>query len=315
MALSLPERWIWDSWYVWDGDDCHAFYLCASRGLSNPEERHRAPSIGHAISKDLVSWRVLPDALAPSQTPGFDSSTTWTGSVVKGDEGNWHMFYTGSSKEDGGLIQRIGTAVSTDLISWTKCDEPIIEANPEWYETLEQGDWPDQAWRDPWVFRPQGGEEWRMLITARHAKGDIETRGALGLATSKDLKSWTVKPPLSEPGQGFGQLEVFQYAEVDGVPVLLFCCGWKELSLARRELVGEVDLTYSVVVDSSLSEVDFTRAKPVTLDPIYAGRLVQKPTGEWYLLGFRGYVENVFIGEITDPLRVSASFESGVFPA
>ena len=56
MALKLPDRWIWDSWYVKDGDTYHAFYLCASRGLVDPNRRHRNPYVGHAVSKDLVNW-------------------------------------------------------------------------------------------------------------------------------------------------------------------------------------------------------------------------------------------------------------------
>lgn len=313
MALSLPDRWIWDSWYTWDGDVCHVFYLCASKGLAHPEERHRAPSIGHAISTDLINWTVLADALAPSQTSGFDSWTTWTGSVVKDDEGQWNMFYTGSSREDGGLVQRIGVAVSDDLMAWRKLDDPIIEADPQWYETLEQAQWPDQAWRDPWVFRPEGSETWRMLITARHRTGNPATRGALGIATSPDLRSWTVQPPLSEPDQGFGQLEVFQYAEVDGVPLLMFCCGWRELSEQRVADVGTIDTTYSVVVNPDLHAIDFREAQPLLDPPLYAARLVQKPTGEWFLLGFVGYVDGEFVGEISDPIRVGASSHRGLF--
>lgn len=313
MALSLPDRWIWDSWYVWDGNVCHAFYLCASKGLAHPEERHRAPSIGHATSTDLITWTVLPDVLAPSQTERFDSWTTWTGSVVRDDSGLWHMFYTGSSREDGGLIQRIGLAVSKDLMTWEKRATPVIEADPQWYETLEQQQWPDQAWRDPWVFRSQGSDSWSMLITARHRSGDPTTRGALGLASSSDLQTWKVEAPLSKPEQGFGQLEVFQYAEVDGVPLVLFCCGWRELSAERRSEIGEVDTTYSVVVSSDLKGIDFRQAKPLMEPPLYAGRVVQKPSGEWYLLGFVGYVDGRFVGEISDPIRVGASRSRGLF--
>ena len=34
----------------------------------------------------------------------------------------------------------------------------------------------------------------------------------------------TVQPPLSDPGAGFGQLEVFQVANIDGRHVLIFNC-------------------------------------------------------------------------------------------
>lgn len=312
MALALPDRWVWDSWYAWDGDVCHAFYLCASKGLRNPEERHRAPSVGHAVSRDLVTWEVLPDALAPSHCEGFDSWTTWTGSVVQANDGTWKMFYTGSSREDGGLIQRIGVATSVDLTTWEKLSSAVIEADSTWYETIEQGDWPDQAWRDPWVFQKPGSSDWTMFITARHREGDPLRRGALGVAQSKDLLTWTVKPPLSEPRHGFGQMEVFQYAEVDGVPLVVFSCGWRELSSDLVARLGKVDTTYSVLVSSLDETVDFRLARPI-LDPIvYAGRLVHTPTGDWYLIGFTGYQNGVFVGELSDPVRVTATRESGL---
>ncbi len=312
MALALPDRWVWDSWYVWDDDTCHVFYLCASRGLKDPEERHRAPAIGHAVSKDLVNWDVLPDALAPSQEESFDSWTTWTGSVVRTPDGQWRMFYTGSSREEGGLIQRIGAAQSPDLMKWEKIRDFVLEADPRWYETLEEGMWPDQAWRDPWVFQESGRNDWTMLITARHNQGDPSRRGALGRARSQDLETWEVLTPLSEPGHGFGQMEVFQYAEVDGVRILTFCCGWRELAPDIRERVGMVDTTYSLVASSLDTPADFRQAQPFPGRPVYAGRLVQKPSGEWYLIGFIGYHEGKFVGELSDPIRVTASQTEGL---
>jgi beta-fructofuranosidase len=313
MALKLPDRWIWDSWYAKDGDTYHAFYLCASKGLGNPDRRHRYTSVGHAISKDLINWEILPDALAPSDSPAFDSWTTWTGSVVRDDEGKWWMFYTGTSREDGGDVQRIGAAVSADLNTWSKLSKgALVEADPRWYELLDKDIWHDQAWRDPWVFRLPGEAEWQMLVTARLKYGDPKTRGVVGHARSADLQNWEVLEPLSASGADFGQMEVLQFEVVDDIPILLFCCGWRELSEQRVWAFGKRDATYSLVVDKALSNIDFAKARAIEDPLVYAGRLVLGPDGVWNLLGFVNMVDGNFIGEICDPFPVTADPSLGI---
>ncbi|MEN9731402.1 MAG: hypothetical protein RL488_712 [Actinomycetota bacterium] len=309
--LKLVDKWIWDSWYVFDGERYHAFYLSASRALGDPNRRHRHPIVGHAISDDLKNWTVVRDALIVSDSPAFDSWTTWTGSVVKGDDGRWWMFYTGTSREDGGDIQSVGAAVSDDLMVWQKLgSEALVRADGTWYELLDAGVWHDQAWRDPWVFKRE--DSWHMLVTARASHGDPKTRGVIGHATSKDMVNWQVQPPLSEPGSDFGQQEVFQFEVVDGVPILLFCCGWRELSAARQAAMGEQDASYSLVVDPELKNVDFSKAQPFLDNPVYAARLVQGPDGGWNLIGFENMVGGEFIGALSDPIPVTADPEKGL---
>lgn len=310
--LELVDKWIWDSWYVFDGERYHAFYLSASRALQDPNRRHRHPIVGHAISTDLKNWEVVVDALIVSDSPAFDSWTTWTGSVVKGDDGRWWMYYTGTSREDGGDIQRIGAAVSDDLYTWTKLGaKALVEADSRWYERLDKTAWHDEAWRDPWVFKRDG--VWNMLVTARSNEGNPKTRGVLGHATSTDMIHWAVQPPLSRAGNDFGQLEVFQFEVVDGVPLLIFCCGWRELSAERQSAFGERDATYSVVVDANLKDVDFATARAFESELVYAGRLIKGNDG-WYLIGFRNFENGHFVGALSEPIPVTADPILGLVP-
>ena len=121
-----------------------------------PALRHHNASIGHAVSHDLRSWRVLPDALHPGPEGSWDDLATWTGSAI-GHDGRWYMLYTGINRREQGLIQRIGLAVSDDLVSWEKHPEnPVLEADPRWYDLLDRARWRDQSWRDP-VALPRPG--------------------------------------------------------------------------------------------------------------------------------------------------------------
>jgi beta-fructofuranosidase len=314
VALKLPGQWVWDSWFAFDGENHHVFYLQASRALGNPERRHRNVSVGHAISKDLKNWTVLADAIAPSESPAPDSWTTWTGSVVQAEDGLWWMFYTGTSREDKGLRQTVCAATSSDLITWTKKENlPIAAADPRWYKTLDSG-FEHEPFRDPWVFKLPGEDEWTMLTTA----GSIDStsrndEAVMGVAKSGDLINWQVQAPLGKPGQGFGETEVFQFEIVDGVPILLFCCSEQWISNERKGN-GETGGIYSLAVAPNLSDVDFNRAVLFPDSSLYAARLVMDIDGGWNLIAFVNLVDGQFIGELSDPIPVTAHHRRGLVP-
>ena len=48
--------------------------------------------------QDLIHWDEAADVLAPAASPAFDDVATWTGSVVRGPDGTWFMFYTGGTR-------------------------------------------------------------------------------------------------------------------------------------------------------------------------------------------------------------------------
>ena len=312
MALKLPGQWVWDSWYAFDGERFHAFYLQASRALGDPQRRHRNTSVGHAVSTDLTNWTVLRDALTPSESPAFDSWTTWTGSVLK-HEGKWFMFYTGTSREDAGERQTVGLATSDDLMTWTKFEPasgagtPLVAADPRWYQTLEGG-FKNEPFRDPWVFKFEGAADdglWHMLTTASSSASRTGHQDAvMAHATSPDLINWTVLPPLSQPGQGFGETEVFQFEIVDGVPIVIYCCGPIWLHQDRLD-AGERGGVYSLPVAADLSDVDFNRAVLFDAPGLYASRLVRSADG-WNLIGFWDAPDGTFVGELSDPIPVTA---------
>jgi len=314
MALKLPGQWVWDSWFVFDGENHHAFYLQASRALGDPERRHRNVTVGHSVSKDLKNWTTLADAIAPSEAPAPDSWTTWTGSIVRQEDGLWRMFYTGTSREDAGQRQTVCAATSPDLITWTKVDHlPVVVADPRWYATL-QGGFKYEPFRDPWVFKMAGESGWTMLVTAELKESvHPRQRAAMAIAKSDDLISWVVQPPMSAPDQGFGETEVFQYEIVDGVPIILFCCGPLWLS-DERKAAGEVGGVYSIPVREDLEDINFEDATLFPDTSLYASRLVQDRDGGWNLMAFINQVDGRFVGELCDPIPVTADPILGLIP-
>ncbi len=301
--FALPDSWVWDFWTADDGEQYHLFFLFASRALHDPGARHYRAGVGHAVSSDLVHWTRVQDAIVHGEPGEFDELATWTGSITRHPDGTWLMFYTGASlAPSGSNMQRVGLAASPDLYTWTK-QGLVAEADPRWYEQLDGG-WHDWAFRDPWVLPDPDGDGWHMLVTARGNAGPVDERGVVGHAWSPDLRQWEVRPPLSEVGQGFGQLEVMFDVEIEGRTFLLFSCLGSDVSDARKGTTAGG--TWAAKAASPLGPYDIAGARVISPPGLYVGRLVQlRDTGEWKFLAFvNADADGAFGGTIIDPLPV-----------
>jgi beta-fructofuranosidase len=307
MSLRLPDKWVWDFWLVRDGSDHHIFYLQAPRTLERPSLRHHNASIGHAVSRDLRSWDVLPDALHPGPEGSWDDLATWTGSAIDHD-GRWHMLYTGISRREQGLVQRIGLAVSDDLVRWEKHPaNPVLQADARWYDLLDPNRWRDQSWRDPWLFRDPDDAYFHCLITARSRTGARDSAGVVGHARSRDLVAWEVLPPLTSPGE-FAQVEAPQLVRMNGRYEILVSCLAEDHSQARIERLGISGQTGTFVFSADRLSGPYSSAPDPIADPggplgtLYAGKLLEDEDGTWRFMAFRGDGDRDFLGELTDPL-------------
>ncbi len=300
--FAISESWVWDFWIVDDGAVYHLFFLHAPKSLGDPELRHRHAGIGHAVSDDLVTWHRRADVLAKGARGEVDDTATWTGSVVRGDDGLWYLFYTGMSARPGGCRQVIAGATSPDLEAWTKLPGPLLQAEEPWYE-VSDGSHADEAFRDPWVFRNAGNSGWQMLITGHAAVGPRLDRGIVGHASSRDLRTWTLEPPLSEPGQGFGQLEVMEVVELDGRWFLVFNCLAAYVPVERRLSTGG---TWFAAADSKLGPYDIAGAHLLVDDRFYIARVIRTRHGRNVVMAFRNKgPSGGFVGELTDPVDVA----------
>jgi len=305
-VLILPDAWAWDFWTADDRERLHLFYLNAPRDLGDPELRHRFAGVGHAVSADLRTWELLPEALTAGAPGGPDDLAIWTGCVVRpGPDAPWHLLYTGATDVRGETVQSTCLATSPDLVTWTRDPaNPVLRADPRWYEVLGES-WPGENWRDPWVYPDPGGDGWHMLVTARsltHGPGDD---GVLAHARSHDLRHWELGPPVCESGFGFGQLEVAQVRRIEGRWVLVFTCHPQEMTAERRAATGDY-CTWSVPGTSARGPWDIGLARPFTAEPdLFAAPLVQRRDGSWVLVGFLNTEPKGELNfHITDPIPV-----------
>ena len=312
MVIALDDKWIWDSWYAHDGTRWHGYFLQAPKSLGDPELRHWNVSQGHAVSGDLVTWEHLGTCFAPAEEPAWDDYTTWTGSVVQDDDGQWHLFYTGSSRAEDGLYQRIGHAVSDDMHRWNRVGDghclDLTGPNAVAYEAKHEiGHWHDRAMRDPWVMKDPETGGWLMYFTAR-ASGIAEANaaGAIGFATSPDLVEWTLQPPVFVGG--YGQLEVPQVFEHRGHWYCLFCTHADHFSSEQARAISGGPVSGSHYLIGRDPRGPWRIAEGAFLDGAtpsarYAARIVETTEG-LRLLGFADQPAGQFIGHVMDPVPV-----------
>ena len=311
MAFSLHHHWVWDFWLADDGELFHMYYLHAPKSLGDERLRHRNAQIGHATSSDLVSWTDLGVVLQPGGAGEFDETATWTGSVVRGDDEVWRMFYTGSrfaSETSTANVQTVGVASSTDLHTWVKSPGPIARADPHWYETLGTSSWPEEAWRDPWVFRDSSGDGWHMLVTARSSHGPDDERGVIGHATSADLEQLAsaASPERTRQRLRSPRSAAARDESTDGM-LLLFSCDTAALSHARKDR-GERGGIWALEPGAVAGEYAVEDAVLIASENLYSGRVIQNRSGEWVLMAFENMADDGdFVGRISDPVPVAWS--------
>jgi beta-fructofuranosidase len=170
-----------------------------------------------------------------------------------------------------------------------------------------------ETWRDPVAFADPGGAGCHLLISARAVSAGRNDDGVIAHATSADLMTWELGPPLCAPGAGFGQLEVLQNKIIDGRPVLAFTCHPEEMAAERVAEWGEY-CTWSLPSPGLLGPWDIQQARPFTADPdLFAAPLVKLRDGSWVIIGFRNLEpKGIDAFEIIDPIPVGLDDEGSL---
>ena len=319
----LPRnKFCWDFWFAWQGQQLHVFYLQASTFACafNPTRRHNLASIGHAIMTEYGWQEVDPQTpvLAPREGKFWDNLSIWTGSIIE-TEGLYYLVYSARSKDtpliqtphERRIPQNIGIAVSSDLRTWART--PATEVAPVIPNPGVDSEFDGSNWRDPYVIKDDIDGQFYAFICAHSQHSEADVGGLIAYATSTDMAEWQQSYKVLYASQEFYLLEVpqvfwRQMSDRSWRLYLLFAPHWSPFFVQPRQ----VGVTYYVRSQpiADRRQVSYDRIpwepEPANLlcDGLFAGKLL-KPDTELYpgFIGFQKEDEaGNFVGGLSDPL-------------
>jgi beta-fructofuranosidase len=225
----------------WKGGRYHLFYQYApGGGMMSTKYWY------HVVSEDMVHWRNLGVAVAP--TPGGpDKDGCWSGSAViyNGVPTLVYIgaFFVGASERAdraNGLIperQMVAVAANPndpDLLKWNKIAENTVIAAPPEGMTVS-------GWKDPALWNE--GDTWYMVI----GSGTRELGGTALMYRSMDLRKWEYHHPLASAGvnpnqRGGSMWECPDFFFLKGKAVLMLAAGNRYMIGSYKDLKFEKQL-------------------------------------------------------------------------
>jgi len=238
-ALYHPDGlFVWDTWFLQDGDTTHVFHLQVKRPNKNIDDNFKQQkerivnyveetdretfnaTIGHATSKKLLAWTEQPTALFrtdPQKVGGvnnaYDDGDLFTGCAVK-HEGVYYLFYTGNTRRqvDGQRrgVQSICLATSTDGIHFRKHPRnPLFSPDPERFYTYPDPPAPFKHHahrgtdcRDILVVKDPSGQGWLgYVVMRRKGFNDAFHSACIVLCRSDNLIDWDIAEPVCTPNR------------------------------------------------------------------------------------------------------------------
>ncbi|MHC4479315.1 MAG: glycoside hydrolase family protein [Planctomycetota bacterium] len=239
LSLYHPDGlFVWDTWFLQDGDTTHVFHLQVKRPGKNVDENFKQQkekvanyvdetdkvtfegTIGHATSRDLLTWTELPTALFRTDAAkvggsenAYDDGTLFTGCAVK-HEGVYYLFYAGNTRRrvqgQRRGMQTICLATSIDGIHYTRHPRnPLFMPDPNRYYTYPEPPAPFKHHahrgtdcRDILVVRDPSGQGWLgYVVMRRKGFSDAFHSACIVLCRSDNLVDWEVGDPVCTPNR------------------------------------------------------------------------------------------------------------------
>ena len=190
------DGWVGDTIPFAHDGKFYIYYLHDERKGNTQDEYGYRTSWNLLITEDGVNVKDCKVVLPVGEYDDADYAC-YTGSVIEGNDGNFHMFYTAQNNynpkyhRDGKPLQYVAHAISTDLINWEKLPELTFGADESIYEPFD--------WRDPFVFYNEDEKCFDMLLAARLRGASEKNGGCVGLCRSYDLVNWKAMSPFYNP--------------------------------------------------------------------------------------------------------------------
>jgi len=301
---------MWDLWFLKEKNYYHVFYL-QHKEIVASENRHDNVSIGHAISKNLLKWKELPTALNPGKKGEWDNLALWTGSVIKKNN-QYYLFYTGrNSKKGQKWTQKIGLAISNNLINWTKYkNNPILETDGKYYSDYKKENKLKKipAFRDPDVFKDPRSKRYYMFFCARENTREKVFNGCIGAAESNDLINWKLKKPVLAPKR-YDEMECPQLIYHKGFYYLFFLVPWETCYEPNwAEYFGRYPGLHCYYSKKLFGKYKPVNGSSVVLSNgrrIYGTRLLEKSGDTFTTIGWLNFNDQGdFIGKMSHPFDI-----------
>ena len=274
---------------------------------------------GHAVSKDLITWKYLPAAMAPDTE--YDGTGCFSGTAITLPDGRQLLMYTGCGDNSrdplgkGRWLQTQCLAVSEEQedgsVEFIKYKgNPVIKEEdiPEGCDAYE--------FRDPYVWRASDGTYRALAAVGR--TGEINEEGnyihengtQLILFRSDDCFGWEYDKVLFEDHRKIGVMwECPNFFDLDGKQILI--ASPMDMHAEADEAIGSVRFPQGSNVCCIAGEYDeetetFTPDggyEPVDIGlDFYAPQVMKAPDGRYIMIGWMQDPKNGNFADAQDNL-------------
>lgn len=195
LHFTARRGWVNDpNGLIFHNGEYHLFYQ------HNPYEREWGNMHwGHAVSRDLIHWRELPDAIRPDENGSAFSGTVvmdYANTSKLGSKDNPPMVAIYTADNPDKQVQCLAFSLDNGY-TWTKyAGNPVLD-------TKEQ--WDSHDTRDPKVFWYEPIDEWVMVLNEKDGHS---------IYNSPNLKEWTFESHIV----GFWECPELFELPIDGDP-------------------------------------------------------------------------------------------------